>query len=238
MCAKRQGPQSAHAFTRLDLIAGAGAVMLLLAVALPALAANRAGANRATCVNNLSRIGRAFSMWSSDHGQRFPSQVNYPDGLLNWQDSSRAAAWFQFSYVSNELATPAILACPADLNVAPARQFSGNELDALSHRGDRAISYFLAHPRVEEGRTILAGDRNIVGSIGSQSCPYFISAFACESSPLASGPTWSASQHVLAGNLAFVDGSVEQTDNAGLHANVAIPNSDHGVWHFLPPQPF
>jgi len=211
--------------------------MLLLAVAVPALAANRAGANRAACVNNLSRIGRAFSMWSSDHGQRFPFQVNYPDGLLNWQDTSRAAAWFQFSYVSNELATPAILACPADL-VRPARQFSGNGVRVLSQLGDSAISYFLAHPRVEEGRTILAGDRNIVGSIGSQGCPYFMSAFACESSPLASGPTWTTSQHVLAGNLVLVDGSVEQTDNAGLHAHVAIPNSDHGVWHFLPPHPY
>ena len=62
---------SDKAFTRLELVVVLAVLCLLAAVTWPALAVTAARSERATCVNNLRQIGRAYQIWGSDHdGQR------------------------------------------------------------------------------------------------------------------------------------------------------------------------
>ena len=63
------------------------------ALLLPALAQAKSKAQSITCINQLKQIGLAARMWSNDHNDTFP-----PD----------------FLSMSNELASPKVLTCPAD----------------------------------------------------------------------------------------------------------------------------
>ena len=225
-------PAVAEAFTRLELLALLAAFALLTFVAFPLLAGTRSGANRAACVNNLSRIGRAFSMWASDHGQRFPCEVEYPEGTRHHPEGLQNNVWFQFGSLSNELATADMLACPTDAAAKPAKDFSSDPAGGLLSPSFRnlAISYFVSHPFVEDGRLVLAGDRNLDGFLITQ-CSYFNGVRYFRSRHLGH-PKWSADLHGFTGNLLFVDGSVEQPDNASLRDDLTTP----GVWHFIAPR--
>jgi hypothetical protein len=68
-------------------------IPILAGLMLPALAKAKDRAQQINCVNNMKQIGLAARMWSNDHNGKFPSD---------------------FLSMSNELATPRILVCPAD----------------------------------------------------------------------------------------------------------------------------
>lgn len=131
---------------------------------------------------------------------------------------------FQFSILSNSLATPRPLSDPADTR-AGLRSAShwGTTSGGLLHWafGRNAVSYFLAldgHFRVP--RAILAGDRNViaVSGLGSSTLPNPHSGI------VASSTAWTNDVHGLDGNLLFYDGSVDQVDSAGLRAAVGAPD--------------
>src|SRR5512145_78337 len=113
------------AFTRLDLLALVGAIGLLACLTLPGLATTRSRSERIVCLNNLRQIGVACQTWANAHGDRNVWIVphgeggtrGFPNGLGN-------NSWFQFSYMSNELATSQVLACPSDGTMRAARDFS------------------------------------------------------------------------------------------------------------------
>ena len=111
-----------RAFTLIELMAVLASLLLLACVALPVLANNKPRAQSVTCFNNLRQIGQAFQVWASDHNDRVPFATCAVDGgtMMNpatcnsigasWENF-RSNPWFQFSWISNELRTPKILAC-------------------------------------------------------------------------------------------------------------------------------
>jgi len=219
-----------------------GALALLAAVAGPLLANAKLRSQRTVCVNNLARIGQAFALWGNDHGDRFPAQLdltfggtgNHPSGLNN-------NAWFQFAWVSNELVTPRILACPSDPQVIVAGDFSVASPDGFLelHHRNNALSYILGFPYQEDGRLILSGDRTIhIDMFGSYSSGLNPVASVDPQSPVL---RWLPGVHPDSGNLLFNDGSVEQVDDAGLRqAFAAYPpfgSSAHSRPAFLYPRP-
>src|SRR6266498_4784980 len=68
--------EDSNGFTRVELVAVLAALALLVVVALPALATSGSRSKSVICANNLSRIGQAFTMWASEHGDHFPWEVS------------------------------------------------------------------------------------------------------------------------------------------------------------------
>src|SRR6266850_6409399 len=98
-----------EAFTRVELCAVLGAVLLLVCVVLPALAQGKPRTQLLLCFNNLRQIGQGILLFDEEHGQtdpwRLPASKEFPrNGLEN-------NSWWQFSLMSNELQTAKILSC-------------------------------------------------------------------------------------------------------------------------------
>lgn len=106
-----------------------GAVAVPAAMLLPALANAKARAQSINCVNNLKQIGLAFRIWAVDHDDRFPFNVSTTNGgtlelCAPGESGFDENAFRHFLVMSNELATPKILVCPADSHTHPAANFS------------------------------------------------------------------------------------------------------------------
>ena len=209
---RRQFPESCG-FTRLELLALLGALGLLTTVVLPALAGTRRGSDRAACVNNLRQIGRAYQVWASDHNDDAPHYLPISQGGI-MQHPLAGNAWFQFSWISNELATPRILACPSDPTKLVARDFSRSADGGFLNAGycNNAVSYFVGlHAIRFVPGSFLTGDRN-VQTYGSVACSAVsFGAFMGRLSPL--DPFWTNNLHGLWGNLLTYDGQVRTVSN-------------------------
>ena len=230
---------SQRAFTRLDLIAVLLVLSLGAAVILPALASNRPRSQRVLCANNLRQIGQGFNLWGNDHGDRLPYNVALTDGGT-LRHPLAVNPWLHFSWMSNELSSPAILLCPSDTG-RPARDFSADPNGGYLHPNfaNAATSYALSHGEDGAGRTIISFDRNM-GNEGTLGCSVFarawyvgVSIFAAASSAL----RWDDRLHVASGNILRLEGHVDQVSNAGLPSAFTSPADDNnGNKHFISPR--
>lgn len=226
-----------QAFTRLELAAVLAVLGLLALLTLPALANQRERSARVLCVNNLRLVGQALQQWGTEQGGRLPWRTPLAEGGTMGHVLGNNA-WFQWSWISNELRTPKILACPSDAEKTPASTWSlspdGGFL-ASTYR-NRAVSYLIGCdvlPEHPDG--LVAGDRNLrfTGygncSAGLTGVPY-----------LGSGPAGSfgigGGLHVEAGNYLFTDGRVEELSSRAFVARwLASEQDDNGVAHYLVP---
>jgi hypothetical protein len=230
------------AFTRLDLLVLLGALTLLACLALPGLATTKPRSERFVCFNNLRQLAIACQGWADGHGDRSVWAVPYTEGgTRSLPGGLGNNAWFQFSYVSNELATPAILACPSDTATRVAREFSTSPDGGFLHATYRnnAVSYFVGlHSFYESPRSILSGDRNIKPSQTGLMCTY--GGVGPVTIGLSTWPDpalgWTNAIHGVTGNLLFTDGSVLQASSADLRNAVLDPATDNGRIHILQPR--
>jgi hypothetical protein len=114
-------------------------LLILPAMLLPALSRAKDRAQRINCVNNLMQVGIAFRTWALDHNDQYPFNVSTnAGGTLEF--SARGADGYDanplpvFLVMSNELATPRILACPADLTKRPAPDWESFQAANLSYQ--------------------------------------------------------------------------------------------------------
>ncbi len=212
-------PKRSPAFTFRDLLACLAVGLLGIALAIPALANNKGRSDRAVCISNLASIGRAFNQWASEHGGMYPVYVDVRDGgTRNHPSGLNNNLWFQMAWLSNELVTPRILACPADRKVRVAQEFTSlNPNSGFLHPNfqNTAVSYFLGWPKPSDGRLLLSGDNGLPSTISSASEVQISPVFVIN----AKDPNlrWvPGTAHRDAGNLLFNDGSVEQADNLRL----------------------
>jgi hypothetical protein len=102
--------------------------LMLAGLLLPALARAKARAQRIECLNHLKQVGLSFKVWALEHQDRFPFNVPTKEGGT-MQPGAESSDDFDpnparvFQVLSNELANPAILVCPADPSKHPARTF-------------------------------------------------------------------------------------------------------------------
>jgi len=229
----------AHGFTRADLLACVAVLVLLIALALPGLATLRRDSSHAVCVNNLRQIGRAFHVWGQDYNGRLPFRVMNTEGGLRGHPLL-GNLWFDFAWISNHLASPRVLACPADVQKKAAPDWGAFLSPAFRNAG---VSYFL---QMDAGYALgfvvgpeaapmhlVSGDRNIVPD-GRASCSVGLQDVAALRSRPVTSPFWTNQVHGLWGNLLLFDGQVR---TAGYHTatNLAAQGDDNGVLHLLIP---
>jgi prepilin-type processing-associated H-X9-DG protein len=240
------------AFTAVELVLVLALLAMLCIVALPVLANHQGRSKQLICLNNLSQVGRALSVWSADHRDRLPLMTPWWEGGSvplrvpsppsggpppAWLTAGLYNnAWFQFWWVSNELVTPKVLACPSDPDKRAAQDFGSSAAGGFlnSRFLNNAVSYTLNHPSPQDGRLLLSTDRS-----ASYAPPLGATcSFGYTPNRTLTGPTqtWSDRLHPRSGNLLFNDGSVEQADERGLtEAASKRFNDDAGEPHYISP---
>jgi len=136
-------------------------------------------------------------MWSNDQGEKFPWDVSSEgtNGGGTKEFTSTGEVWRHFQAISNELATPKILACPVDKERTRTLDFS-----ALNNSH---LSYFIGLDANEtKPQTMLSGDRNL--AISNKLLKGVVTLTPDTSLE------WTTSIHNKQGNLALADGSASQ----------------------------
>lgn len=212
------------AFTLVEMLVVIAIIGILAALLLPALTKTQAKARRIQCVSNLKQAGLAFHMFVHEHGDRFPMQTSTNNGgtLELIRASYRAGNEFYFEFrhfqaLSNELATPKPLVCPADMARLPAGGFADFD--------NRNLSYFVgANADYSQPHSILAGDRNITNaSTGSRTM------VRLNDNTLAN---WTGELHYFRGNVLYADAHVE--DLRGMTLTPPKDNAPAGADFILP----
>jgi prepilin-type N-terminal cleavage/methylation domain-containing protein/prepilin-type processing-associated H-X9-DG protein len=237
------------AFTLIELLVVIAIIAILASMLLPALAKAKARAQRIKCVGNLKQIGLSFRIFANEHDELLPYDTPrlrlYPSTGLGGVDAgSRTGSvaddiyqndaietWAVFQVMSNELASPKVLVCPADTSRInnEADHFRQDTSSATpyaeeSNGQDNATSYFIGLRATEtRPQAVLSGDRNVSVDNGEGSSPEGYTstgAITFNNSSTAAGGTdrvWVNAQtqgthiiHGSAGNMGMADGSVQQ----------------------------
>jgi prepilin-type N-terminal cleavage/methylation domain-containing protein len=188
--------------TLIELLVVIFITAIIALILLPTPHHGRANALQTQCVINLRQMGTAVRLWADDHGDRYPMQVSTSDGgameFVALGDVIRA-----FRCMSNELSTPKLVCCPADMR-DPASNFA-----SLTTSN---VSYFIGMDAEEKReRMFLAGDRNWVIN-GKEAVPGLVSISTND--VLA----WNGKLHKQPGNVCLADGSAQKFTSPQLQA--------------------
>jgi competence protein ComGC len=186
------------AFTLIELLAILVIVLLFVALALPAMHRAKQRAATIQCISDLKQIGIGFKVWALDNSNQFPTHVSRGFG---GSKEEAGKAFRHFQVLSNELATPLVLSCPADTR-KPAANFG----PALSNRN---ISYFVSLDAMDDQpQMFLAGDFNITNGFPLQDGILTLTTNSVVG--------WTHELHKSAGQVLLVDGSVQVVSTAFL----------------------
>lgn len=196
-------PRPVRAFTVFELLVVAAVLAILAAMLLPALANAKGKAQRIHCLNNLKQVGLGFRVFAVDHEDVFPmSLATNRGGTKELMPAS--PAYVHFQVLSNELAVPKVLVCPADGREAAS--------DFASMRNTN-LSYFIGLDADEtRPQMLLAGDRNVTNGTASSSGVLRLTPDRVAG--------WTGALHSGQGNVALADGSVQQLSSTRLNQHL------------------
>ncbi|HSY09975.1 MAG TPA: type II secretion system protein [Candidatus Dormibacteraeota bacterium] len=193
------------AMTLVEVLVVITVLAVLAAMFLPGNNDTYRRASRINCVSNLKQIGLAYRLWEGDNNNKYPMFVSVTNGgAMELITTGNVAACFQV--MSNELSTPKILVCPADVDHVAAANFT-------TDFNNSRISYFVGLDVTNEinPQMILCGDDNFeIGGVPVKSGLLELSTNAPVS--------WTSARHHFAGNIGLADGSVQQVTTKGLQS--------------------
>jgi competence protein ComGC len=225
------------AFTRVELFICLATLTLLALVVCPVKARQRTLATHTenlVCRANLRAIGRAFQLWASDHNDINPFMVETNAGGIKGHPIANNI-FFQFAWISNELRTPKILACPTDPNVRVARDFSNTAAGGFLNPAYRnnSVTYFLGfHAFRDNPRSMLGGDPNFVPTSVGGGCSYS-GLNSVTTLSASSVPFWTNALHGFEGNILFNDASVETANTDDLNNILRSLSTDAQRLHLI-----
>jgi len=252
-------PRCDRAFTVIELLVVLTIMILLGGLLLPALTRSKVQAAKAGCASNMKQVTLAFIVWVNDPDPAkdfLPWRVDVADGgTRNHPSGLQNNAWFQYSWISNELLNPRVLACPSDRQAKPADTFTGSAQGGLLNPSyqNAACSYSLGLDgltnRIRGSGLIpfelcpewpLLWDRNAdtkrapTGSCSSGLDPVY--QLTVGSSLWLQKPHYG---HGIVGNVGLVDGSVQLTGHNEFNKIIGASNCrrECSSFHCLQPRP-
>ena len=229
------------AFTRLELLAVLAALVLVAGVVIPAFAQGKPRSQQAICFNNLRAVGQAVMLFNVEHNQLDPwRELAANGGTRNHPSGLNDNAWFQFTWLSNGLTNPKVLACPSDALARPAKEYSQSPNGGMFNGSyqNNAISYFIGlDSSALVPNSVLSGDRNIKYNSLGGGCSSGVNPVA-DIFPWQASPTgWRSGLHGPSGNILLHDGRVEQTSNETVNRLFTRESDDNGSIHIQLPRP-
>lgn len=233
------------AFTLIELLVVITIIAILAALLLPALAQAKRKAQRVKCVSNMKQIGLGTFSWALDSGKdAVPWRIPLADGGTQSHPFD-GNAWFQFQWMSNDLVNPKILVCPSD-KIHTKEAGSWREYTKTAAFRNNATSFAIGMDAGYQnggalsldgaGRHILITDRNLRGDSFNGNCSSGINVNTVFQK--AGAGTWTNAVHAtagkLAGNIGFLDGSVQQASQKAFVDAIQTGDFDGNV-HILFP---
>jgi prepilin-type processing-associated H-X9-DG protein len=195
--------RSRRALTWIDVIVILFVWIIAVLVVISMVTKPRRRSSKLNCASSLRQIGLSFKLWAGDYNDRYPMQVpKAQGGTLEYVPTGLVSPHFQV--MSNEIAFPRLLYCPADGARACATNFT-----SLT---DTQISYFVGVDATNDSVSAwLSGDRNLT----TNGSPITRGLVAITTNTVVG---WQPNMHNKSGNVLLADGSVQQPSSLRLPA--------------------